>query len=59
MCADVGRGRQVDRYWHTLLGLAAAADLAETRLKLRNAIRTIELAAPRRGRTLEAPGRSR
>jgi hypothetical protein len=19
MCADVGRGRQVDRYWHTLL----------------------------------------
>src|ERR1039458_3160242 len=23
MCADVGRGRQVDRYWHTLLGGSA------------------------------------
>jgi hypothetical protein len=48
-----------DRSTLRSLGLAAAADLAETRLKLRNAIRTIELAAPRRGRTLEAPGRSR
>ena len=48
-----------DRSTLRSLGLAAAADLAETRLKLRNAIRTIELAVPRRGRTLEAPGRSR
>jgi hypothetical protein len=27
MCADVGRGRQVDRYWHTLLGDSATGPL--------------------------------
>ena len=28
MCADVGRGRQVDRYWHTLLGRETASSYA-------------------------------
>jgi conjugative relaxase-like TrwC/TraI family protein len=49
-----------DRTTLRSLGLAAAGDVAETRLKLRNAVRTIERPVPAVGRrTPEAPGRAR